>query len=242
MSRRTWAKMPSQWIQNDGLWEFASYRSRGILCLNVSALKLYFAIVTLAGTPGRTPGGEVSLSYTKLGDAADVSRAMIRPGLDKLGDLIGVVPGSGRSQSTYRIPNFSRLGVKGGEVFAKLPVRPISEALLTGAFNARSRAALEALLLYLTLLRLRFDQTNTAVAPYGKLSNVSGLDRSGISRAITVLSQTDLITLRQTERETEQGLMAACNQYEIRGLSPRRRDKSGVLMSLTRPQSDGVPF
>lgn len=233
--------MPSEWIYSDvyrepgwgqaegGLVEFGATRRTGDLALKLTALKLYLAIVCKAGTPDRDPPGEVRLDYSTLEEVADVARGLISPGLEKLNRLVEVERGGGRKPSLYRLRNFPRRGRTGEPKFAKVPVARVLRSLSTGSFSARSRTDLDALRLYLTLLRFRDDVTNLATMAYEKLSHHSGVPRYAISRAISVLVETDLVTSRRGESPEGMDAVAACNRYSILGLFPKPRKKSPFL-------------
>lgn len=189
-----WSKMPSQWVQLDGLREFGA-RNAGE---NAGALKLYMSIAMFANfkpTPSTDVAGFARLSYSELEELCNISRQYVSRGLEilvekKLISVLKIGNANGYLLSSYDVPGWAKI--------------PQSHLLQQGTYSGQSRFAgmsirgvlhLEALKLYLALATFRNNSSQTVLLSYDKIEDYTGMPRGRIRRSIDVLVNHEWISL-----------------------------------------------
>lgn len=213
-----WAKMPCSWQtevekHNDIRGRFGWQADQGA---SIAALKLYIALCLKANFSSNTRfprAGCVQKSITDFERLTDLSRPMVVRGMRRLVDLGIVEPLAGRPR-VYRIVDYET-----ARYWTKLPRTYLfgdrSETQVQKLFSLpnRSRTTLAALQFYLYIAAVR-NRLGDAKVTYNTIAERTGLSRSEISGAISLLVGNDLLSVRQNE---DGGPLRACNIYWLRG-------------------------
>lgn len=230
MNRETWSRAHMDWVNHSALLRSLRPRQLGE---SIATLKLWYLIAGLAGEPQKPdyrPAETVTLTYNELEDWSGTSRAMIRPALDRLVDLVKIRRGAGHRPNQYRVFPFVD-----GKQWKKIPTgRLLHKRSHVGRntlerFDARSRASLSALKVLSVLLAWCQPETNEALVAYSVIQSRTGLSRTDISRGSSMLIELGLISVRSprdgTDWWTYTEAEARTNRYLIHGLGKgRRRD------------------
>lgn len=215
-----WAKLPTKWIgisvtaknleanqieqfldsnrEKEGLarigWK--EYKTTG-----TGALMVLIALTMIFNLSKRKPSsikdGMVRVTYDQITEMTELSRALVSRSLKLLTKLeILEVRKTGRD-CFYRFNSFGNPGdwsqlpqshlLEGHDHIVKF--RDIHKVI-------RSKGALEALKLYMLILRLRSNNLNTASVSYDTISLYTGIRRRDISGAISLLVVSKLISVR----------------------------------------------
>jgi hypothetical protein len=233
MSMRNWVRLPSQWIDDDGLWDFqwGGGAPAGSDC--AAALMVLAPIAHHADDEGLA-----RCTYDQLSLATGLSRSKIANGLSVLNefDLIDRAP-SGRS--TFKLSKYNE---RGG--WSKFPARPLYAGGRITAFEhftLRTMTELHALKLYYLFARRRSNDTNMAHISYEKIEEYTWIDRAKIRRAISLLAAVGLVHVERTPSTLNDYGMA--NAYRLAHLDPyvhlgtRGRDPDFARPASGEPQS-----
>lgn len=216
-SRMPWAKMPSAWIsERMGLRAFKA----GDPGRSIAALKLYLTILAEVRHGEGSEGlGRATLSYTQLENLADLSRSMIRPGLDLLASLkmLSVEAGDGRTHR-YVIADYPPPG-EGG--WRQIPIGHLRRAGFFKRISARSKGDLAALKLYLVLATFRDGKSGETSLSYERIDHYTDVRRNDISRGISRLVDLDAVRVR-SGRDSADHANQGYNRYELLGLQRNR--------------------
>ena len=222
-----WVRLPSEWINNEGLKQLRW--DRGLGADNIAALMLLIAIAHRAE---QETGGSHA-TYDDLAQATHLSRAKISAGLDVL-EAIGVLSRQPEGRSSYQLVDFN---LSGG--WAKLPARKLYGLAKTSGIDAfreftlRRPAELNALKLYLLFAARRGTDTNLANISFDKITAYSGVDRPRIKQALSVLAVAGLVHVERIPSELSE--YGVSNAYRLTHLDPhahmgtRGRDLSQVI-------------
>lgn len=238
MSMEFWAKMPCNW-QADPLFH-TKIRAAPIGDA-IAALKLYIGLCLKAnyGERATLPStGCAKQSITKLCELVDLSRPMVIRGL-RLLEQWNVIEVLGGRPAVYRIKEYET-----AKYWTKLPktyifggsTRYENQARAFWDMGCRGRHVLHALQLYLYMAAIRDRHTSRATVSYVQIGNVLGLTKNNVSRAITVLTANDLITVRQAEGMSDTS-RTPTNAYWLRG--SEHDPMQAHRRALTRERMDG---
>jgi DNA-binding transcriptional ArsR family regulator len=187
MALRDWVRLPSAWIEEGGLerlrWTGSAWDS-GADC--AAALMVLMPIAHYADETT----GVARATYGELSERTGLSRAKISAGLTILEDL-GVIVRAPAGRSSFELIRF---GLKEG--WCKFPARRLYTGGRIGFFedfSLRKSAELNALKLYYLFAARRGEDKNMANISYEKISEYSGLDRSRIKTAISLLAGLGLV-------------------------------------------------
>lgn len=206
MNIKSWVKLPSRWILDNGLQAFRWESSSG--ANKIAAIMSLVAIAHHADENGLS-----RLTYDELGDLTGVSRAKLSQGLRFLEEQALIERGQ-YGQSKYKLANYGA-----ADVWAKLPAKKLYSHRGIESFyscHLRNRTELDALQTYLLILSFRDRGTSLAKLSYEKITEYTGVARRFIKPALNFLIVNDLINVEQLQSQlSEHG---ASNAYRPRHL------------------------
>lgn len=208
IARKEWVKLPSRWIEDDGLRAFRWRGPPGAGASNAAALMTLIALAHHA----EDQEGVVKLTYDALCIVTGLSRAKLSKGLDVLEEREIVARGLGRS--VYRLSDFNPAGG-----WAKLPCRALYSGNRIAAFDdfkLRGAAELNALKLYLLFAARRGRDTNMANISFEKIAEYTGMERARIKAALSVLAVNNLAHIERVPSTTN--AIGVANAYRLVGL------------------------
>jgi hypothetical protein len=212
---------PSIWIKEGGLKEWSP--RAGVVGRSIAALKCYAAMA--AYRDYRL--GTAILSSFDLGKIAGLSKPTVLEGVLMLqaGGLVSI----------DRVKNVNRYTfASGGAGFRKIPQDAICRGLPEiGNRNPRNLAAMK---IYMALLYLRDEETNTATVSHSKLVEYTGVRSTDVAAATSILVAAGLSHIRQSDEWSKTG--HPTNAYHLLG------DFTGKRQFVTRPSvaRRSVPF
>lgn len=211
-----WSKMPCGWQTQPNHHQAIISSDRGDA---IAALKLYITLCLKANfLPNATfsSSGCVKKSITDFCKLTKLSRPMVVRGFRQL-KIWGFVTSKAGRPTIYQINNYDD-----AKYWVKLPRSHLfstpNERVITKLISLSNRrsASLHALQLYLYLASISNGVSKKAKVTYDKISEVLGVNRNEVSRAISLLIACDLVTVRQDDTDIEQH-MHSCNVYTLRG-------------------------
>lgn len=214
-----WAKMPCSWQGKPEMQKRLGELNSGIC---IAAMKLYIALCLKANfnSQDSLPApGCVKRSVEQLAASCSVSKPLAIAGLKALQDLEFVTVIEGRPR-IYQIADY-----ESAAYWTKLPKeylngsgkRDAAVARLADVPNRGPTAKL-AMQMYLYLACIRERGSNRARVTYMRMMEVFGVQKSDLSRAISLLVSCHLITVRLAKAdEIEQGQRPS-NLYWLRGM------------------------
>lgn len=211
-----WAKMPCSWQNQADVHKALREAPAGEA---IAALKLYIALCLKANFKKKldVPSeGCVKKSITELSKLIKTSRPMVIRGL-RLLEKLKIIESLGGRPTTYKI-----LGYESSKYWAKLPLTYLyknkqrKEITLIAHLPNRTIATLEALQMYLYIASIRDKSSDKANVTYEKLCSVLNLTRNAVSRAISLLTSFDLVTVRNEAFDYNLDKQQ-CNCYWLRG-------------------------
>lgn len=253
--KMSWAKMPNRWAMAGGLREFKHRDARNMVSAlhtntSIAALKTYLAICTR--TDFRS--GLAKTTYEELGVLLGHSRLVIARSLRTLlaNGLIRSDSAKARDGSQLyvcrwledegyaKIPKSWLYRVRGKEGDA--PAVSKKHLFKLRAFKLNSLLSLMALKIYILLLALRNKDRRTegdltgrdglTIVSYDRIMDLTGVPRSAISPAITLLLEMNLVSFRSGSfTVSDDQDFDRTNRYLIKGLGLR-------WAPLTEPQSN----
>jgi hypothetical protein len=206
-----WIKLPSGWIENEGLKDFRWARGEG--ANNVAALMVLTVISH--HVEGRT--GVARLTYDDLCDMTLLSRAKVAAGLSVLATrcLIDQEP-DGRS--SFRLAGYNP--ERGWAMFPAKGLYRLGRVDAFANFTLRAAAELDAMKLYFLFASRRDRKTNLIWLGYEKIEKYSGIARNNIKRALHTLGNASLIYVEHVRtRSNDSGVASA---YRLAHLETRR--------------------
>jgi hypothetical protein len=206
MTFEIWSKMPCSW-QTDANFHGKLMHSEPLALLGnglppgeaIAALKLYVALCLKANFKAGSylpATGCVQRSISQLCELVGLSRPMTIKGLRKLQEWKIVTTKGGRP-AIYHITDYET-----AKYWTKLPqthlyagsngnrIEPLR------AMSNRSKTTLHALQMYLYLAAIRDKKTHLAKVTYDRMTTVLGITRNDISKAISTLISSNLISVR----------------------------------------------
>lgn len=204
MTLPSWTKLPSGWIEEQGLCDFRWAGGQG-----ASDLAGLMALTAIANHLDEETG-IARLTYDALCDATTLSRAKLSDGLKVLTErkLIEREP-DGRS--TYKLGRYDRAAG-----WAKFPARGLYRNGAIAAFTAfrlRQAAELEAMKLYFLFAARRDNNFNLALITYNDIERYTAIPRNNIRRALSVLGANSLVYVEHIESRRNEN--ATANAYRL---------------------------
>lgn len=205
-----WVRLPSGWILAKGLRRL-HWADSGRGSDNVAALMALSVIAH--GCNQQTGSGR--LTYDVMQNATGLSRSKLSNGLAVL-EKLAVIERAPQGRSTYRLADFNP--EKG---WAKFPARRLysdGRIIAFDDFKLRQPTELNALKLYFLFAAQRNRDTNAAKISYDTIEGYSGIGRSKIRSAISLLAAGGLVHVEHFRSDTNDHGVA--NGYRLIGLDP----------------------
>jgi hypothetical protein len=219
VNREQWAKMPCFWQAKPEMHGRIASATTGAA---IAALKLYIGLCLKANfkASDTLQSGSVKLSIARLAEIVGLSKPTTIAGTKLLESLDLVKNLSGRP-TVFRLTSYDQDKVS----WTKLP-----SAYLYGnstviveriaQLGNRGYARQHSLQMYLYLASIRNRASLKATVSYDRLSEVLKIDRNDISRAISMLSGDDLISVRRADAIGYGSAAQPTNEYWLRGTTP----------------------
>jgi hypothetical protein len=211
MANNAWMRLPSGWIERRGLTQF-SWKHRGEGADNTAALMTLTAIAHAADEDT----GIARVTYDRLCELTDLSRAKLSNGLDLLKQFRVIEHGPQESRSTYRLIDYDP--TRG---WAKFPVRSMysgGRIIAFKEFKLRRVVELDALKLFFLFVARRDQRTNFANIGYEKIIEYAGVKRDRIKSAISCLASLSLVYVEHVPSKAN--LYGVSSAYRIVGIDP----------------------
>lgn len=196
-------KLPSRWIEQGGLKQFA-WGKKG-----ADEIAALIVLAVIAHHIDRD-SGIARLSYTELAEMASLSRAKISAGLKILVER-NLISGPVTGRSSYQLENYDP---KSG--WAMFPAHGLYRNDVVEAFREfklRRRVELDALKLYYLFAARRNNETRMAQIGYEKIAEYSGVTANYIKPALSVLAANGLIHIEHAQsKESSVGMV---NGYRL---------------------------
>ncbi|RWO39283.1 MAG: hypothetical protein EOS11_22490 [Mesorhizobium sp.] len=202
-----WVRLPSEWINNGGLKAFRW--ERGLGADNIAALMALMVIAHHSDSES----GIATVTYDTLCTATSLSRSKLANGLDII-EAQQIITRAPKGRSTYELCNFSR---EGG--WAMLPAKRLyhgNRVSALGDFRLRNATELNALKLYFLFVARRGRDTNLANISFDKIHEYTGIDRSKIKAATSLLATSSLAYTERLLSTTND--FGVANAYRLAGL------------------------
>jgi hypothetical protein len=227
--------MPNAWIQS-APYGLTQFRWAGGGAAQTAALMLYVVLAHDANRVpeyGREQPGMTDLTYSRLCEAASLSRAKVSAGLEVLISRGLISRKASRAGNLYQIANYNPDGN-----YAKLPARGLYDRQLTrvrafAELTLRKKDELNFLKLYLLLVAIRDNSRNVSQISYEKIAAYSGMAQNDVRKALSLAVLNDLVHVDSTQSETEPE--RSSNIYRLRHLN--NRNHRG-----TTERGVGMPF
>lgn len=223
MRLRDWVKLPSSWIETEGLKAF-QWKKGG--SGHTAALMLLLAIAHHA----REEDGVARLPYDDLERITQMSRTKIAEGLRYL-ESMGRIVREPEGQSTYQLADYDK-----DRGWAMLPARGLyaSERMKGfSGFHLRQRSELDALKAYLAFAARRDRNFNAAYITHEKLHDYAGIPDGRITAAISLLAAANLVIVEQHQSQADPSRIA--HAYRLTHLNPRQHQgtigRAGLIPS-----------
>ncbi|MDO1585507.1 hypothetical protein [Rhizobium oryzicola] len=209
---RTWVPLPTVWIEQQGLKQFAwsdggggSDQASALICLMLIA--------------HHTDGfGLARLTYGKIGDIAGLSRSKISGGLEVLAERGLII--KEQERSVVRLSNLNTAVGGWGMLPAKGLYSTTGRIPFFRRLHLRHRAELDALKLYLLFVARRDITRNVVDLSYDKIREYAGISRKKIPDALSLLSVNGLI--RHERQPSDINDYATMNSYRLSYLDSYR--------------------
>lgn len=210
--RHDWVRLPTAWVQARGLRQFRWGESGGT---EIAALMVLMVIAHHADQDD----GSAKLTYDQLCLATHLSRAKVSEGLKRLKVLGLIAPAPELGQSGYRLSTFDPKVAGWGMLPARQLYAGNSIGVLAG-FKLRSANELNALKIYLLFVARRNIKTNLVNLTYDGIADYTGIDRSRIRQALTVLAVLGLVHADRVKSTVSS--MGVANAYRLTHIDPHR--------------------
>lgn len=207
MALKAWVRLPTAWIARGGLQQFRWEKEKG--ANNVAALMTLMVIAQHADE-----AGIAALTYDRLTEATHLSRTKVAAGLRVLEEA-GLVKGQGLRRSRYEIADYA------STPWGKLPTKGLyahGGVAAFADFHLRRRAEMDALKLYFLVVARRNNETGIANLSYDKITDYSGIERSRIKSAISLLAGQGLLHVEHLPSEIS--AYGVSNGYRLAHLDP----------------------
>lgn len=225
-SSNLWARLPNQWMAEDGLKFFRGGAEQGV---SMAALKVLVAILCHAENNSVAKAGpnqgSAALSYTELCNLTGLSRGKVSSGIKKLkeGAFVTVAREGQGGRNRFFLAHYGP-----NDRYAPLPLKkmwagglPSGEMKFLRSLSGKNRSEFLALKLYLLLCGTRDKRTGAAKISYEGIYRRSGIPEARIRGALSVLYDHGLVR-RLEEKQPGADKRNPPNAYFIRGLDQPR--------------------
>lgn len=192
MTRKDWVKIPTSWIIGKGLTNFRWQGERK--SDYIAALIVYMVLVQYSqiNEDYSLGVGHTKITFDTFQEITQLSRSKISNGIKILIDM-QLIGRSGAKNKTYRILDFIE-----NRGWAKFPSKHLFDdsfktISIFKDFYLRKKNELNTLKLYLLFVAFRDRKLNHAIISYDKIQEYSGIPRSEIRPAISLLTNLNLI-------------------------------------------------
>ncbi|WP_234842818.1 hypothetical protein [Sinorhizobium meliloti] len=209
---RKWVPLPTLWIEEHGLKDFA-WADGGEGADTIASLICLMLIAHHTDAFGLA-----RLTYDKVGTIAGLSRAKICNGLEIL-ERKGLVIKSDQ-RSVLRLARLDTTSRGWGMLPAKGLYTATGRVTFFRRLHLRSRTELDALKLYLLFVARRDVTRNVVDLSYDKIKEYSGINRKKIPDALTILAVNGLI--RSERQRSDINDYATANSYRLSFLDAYR--------------------
>lgn len=202
---KTWVPIPTKWITDHGLKDF-QWSSGGKGSDEQAALMIYIMLAHHSDALGMA-----RLTYTKINHISGLSRAKVSVGIDIL--LGRNLIAKENEQSVFRIQSLN-MNVRGWGMLPAAKLYTVTGRLtFFKSLKLRSRAELNALKILLLFTERRDSTANIIHLSYDKINEYTGIHRSHIQDALSLLCVNGLIRVDQQRSEINQ--FAVSNSYRL---------------------------
>jgi len=215
--KNEWARIPSSWIQNNGLKPF-SIRNCGV---SIAALKVYLVLAFKYHDERKLNNCDgVKTSYDLICENAQLSRPLIKPALIMLQEECLIRYDKNQRGNTYFIQNYSRPG------WAKIPISHWFEKEIFSHLDTRQHCTLYVLKLYFVILAFMKNHTQYTKLTYDSIEKYTNIPRKKIKSTINQLIHLKLIEFFQPNSYLDsegKRKVEGSNTYKILGLPKERQ-------------------
>lgn len=225
----SWVKLDTSWVRDEknSYLKSLKWDVGGENSYNTASLMVLVAIATNTSfrRTYRNPEiGKVALSYTDLTTITSLSRKLVSEGLKKLISAGLIEKTTEKKMNRYAIPKVSN-----ETGWGKLPASAIYDDRLERIkafryFKLRKKIELNALKLYFLIVAQRDSASNSAKMTYETIMKYTGIHRSEINPAISLLVSTELIRVIKVESEGNKRYLA--NTYRLVGIDSYKHEGS----------------
>lgn len=201
MTNNRFTALPSKWIRDGKLIDFAGHQKPGE---SIAALKCLIAINSFMDYDTK----KTEISISDLERLTTLSRPSVINGIKKLEFLKIIKISSGIGIKNQYDFTYDNAG------WAKLPVE-YALRLIAGISNRRL-SSLAALKIYLTLLSFRQNNTDYCQIKQSTLRSYTGIQNRDIKVGYQILIEQRVICVYQEIYENKKGYTA--NKYQIKGI------------------------
>ena len=208
MELKPWVKIPSGWIEQGRLSKL-QWKAGGDGSDRTAAL---MSLVALAHATDQETG-LARVTYDSMCGVTGLSRSKLSNGLEVL-ERMHIIERAPKGRSTYQLAKYNaQFG------WAKLPFKSMysgGRIAAFGEFRLRRPSELDALKLFFLFIARRDRKMNVANISYDKISEYSGVSRTKIKSAISLLAALSLVYTEQVPSSKNEYGMA--NAYRIVGV------------------------
>lgn len=208
----SFSKCPTWWTTEDELSK--KFQGGNKTGENIAALKCIMALSTVINFHSR----KCQKSLSDLEEMTGLSRPMVAKGIKRLEELMIIEVNRSGHSNIYELKNTDK-----NDKWAKLPVKRVQKAL--PEIINRGAIVLAALKIYMLLVSIRPNDSQSVPVGYDKITDRTGIQRRHIRPAIDILINHELIKVTRREKEKEKG-DGKFNTYTIIGISPTNTDPS----------------
>jgi len=186
MAQKEWVRLPTSWIERG---ELSAFRWGASGATDVAAL---LALIVIAQHADQETG-IAQVTYDRMCEAANLSRAKLAQGLQRLVERGRIIRRPDLGQSAYELAEFDPQ--KG---WGKLPGRGLYRGRVMPSFSdfsLRSPIELIALKIYLLFVSRRNNDRNIVHISYTKIVEYTRIERSKIKSSLSLLISNGLIYL-----------------------------------------------
>lgn len=204
---RPWVRLPTGWIKDEGLRAFRWTKGEG--AAHAAALLVLAPLAHHANDET----GESRVTYDLIAQATGLSRSKISEGLRVLQNY-NIIAADGSVRSLYRLSGYNQAGG-----WSKFPAKSFyhnGRMFAFDDFKLRNIHELDALKLYYLFIERRDDAMNLAKISYDKISEYSGVERSRIKSALSLLAVNGLVHIERVPSESY--VFGIANAYRIANL------------------------
>jgi DNA-binding IscR family transcriptional regulator len=230
--RPLFQKLPSRWIDADGLKRFVWGPSGGD---EIAAL----IVLTVIAHHIDRESGIARLSYSQIAEMASLSRAKVSAGLK-------ILSTRGLIEATHERSSYQLSGYDPKARWAMFPVRGLYRNDVVEPFQdfkLRRRIELDALKLYYLFAARRNNNTRLALIGYEKITESTGVTANYIKPAVSLLAAHGLIHVEHVQsKESETGVV---NGYRLTHLPWQPKTLATISTSTsdsTKAERGAVDF